>query len=115
MYTAQNILLKSVWRNMRKHVKSKRTIFDKFFFSSHQVLKSCDAHSNEYVNRLKDEPKVVAILEKGQRLLEAKSAPASDMCRIYLKRIEHVYFKFDPRVVQQKNVSESTRPNRRWP
>ena len=79
-----------------------------FFFSSHQVLKSCDAHSNEYVNRLKDEPKVVAILEKGQKLLEAKNAPASDMCRIYLKRIEHIYFKFDPKVVQQKNVSEST-------
>ena len=70
-----------------------------------QVLKSCDAHSNEYVNRLKDEPKVVAILEKGQKLLEAKAAPASDMCRIYLKRIEHIYFKFDPKVVQQKNVS----------
>ena len=28
------------------------------------------------------------------------------MCRIYLKRIEHIYFKFDPKVVQQKNVSE---------
>ena len=58
------------------------------------------------MNRLKDEPKVVAILEKGQKLLEAKNSPASDMCRIYLKRIEHIYFKFDPKVVQQKNVSE---------
>ena len=74
-----------------------------------QVLKSCDAHSNEYVNRLKDEPKVVAILEKGQKLLEAKAAPASDMCRIYLKRIEHIYFKFDPKVVQQKNVSSEAK------
>ena len=73
------------------------------------MLKSCDAHSNEYVNRLKDEPKVVAILEKGQKLLEAKAAPASDMCRIYLKRIEHIYFKFDPKVVQQKNVSSEAR------
>merc|ERR1719510_2457872 len=68
-----------------------------------KVLKSCDAHSNEYVNRLKDEPKVVAILEKGQKLLEAKNASASDMCRINLKRIEHIYFKFDPKVIQQKN------------
>ena len=41
---------------------------------------------------------MVAILEKGQKLLEAKNAPASDMCRIYLKRIEHIYFKFDPEV-----------------
>ena len=50
------------------------------------------------MNRLKDEPKVVAILEKGQRLLEARNASASDLCRINLKRIEHIYFKFDPEV-----------------
>ena len=52
---------------------------------------------------------MVAILEKGQKLLEAKAAPASDMCRIYLKRIEHIYFKFDPKVVQQKNVSSEVK------
>ena len=72
-----------------------------------KVLKSCDAHGNEYVQRLKDEPRVVAILEQAQKLLELKSAPVSDICRIYLKRIEHVYFKFDPKVIQQKNVSNS--------
>jgi translation initiation factor 3 subunit C len=26
-----------------------------------KVLKSCDAHSNEYVERLKDEPRVVKV------------------------------------------------------
>ena len=55
---------------------------------------------------------MVAILEKGQKLLEAKAAPASDMCRIYLKRIEHIYFKFDPKVVQQKNVSSEVKLRR---
>jgi translation initiation factor 3 subunit C len=70
-----------------------------------KVLKGCDAHSNEYVERLKDEPRVVTILETAQKLLESKEAPATDVCRIYLKRIEHIYFKFDPKVIQQKNVS----------
>merc|ERR1719336_1417844 len=66
-----------------------------------KVLKGCDAHSNEYVDRLKDEPKVVQILEKAEKLVQ-KGGSASEICRIYLKRIEHIYFKFDPEVLEQK-------------
>merc|ERR1711874_831694 len=67
----------------------------------HKVLKGCDAHSNEYVARLRDEDRVMEILEKAQKLLE-KTKNSSEMCRIYLQRIDHIYFKFDPRVIQQK-------------
>jgi len=67
-----------------------------------KVLKGCDAHSHEYVDRLKDEPKVVEVLEMAQDLVDKLGSP-SEMCRIYLKRIEHIYFKFDTRVIQQKN------------
>ncbi len=70
----------------------------------HKVLKSCDAHSNEYVDRLKDEPRVMAILEKAQKILERTNTP-SELCRIYLQRIEHIYFKFDTNVSKEKNVS----------
>merc|ERR1711970_880876 len=66
-----------------------------------KVLKACDAHSIEYVERLKDEPKVVAILEKADNLVQ-KGGSASEICRVYLKRIEHIYFKFDPEVLDQK-------------
>merc|ERR1719483_1625877 len=66
-----------------------------------KVLKGCDAHSNEYVDRLKDEPKVVTILEKADKLVQ-KGGSASEICRVYLKRIEHIYFKFDPEVLDQK-------------
>merc|ERR1712012_883406 len=66
-----------------------------------KVLKGCDAHSNEYVERLKDEPKVVTILETAERLVQ-KHGSASEICRIYLQRIDHVYFKFDPEVLEQK-------------
>ncbi len=71
----------------------------------HKVLKSCDAHSNEYVDRLKDEPRVMEILLKAQNILE-KTNNSSEMCRIYLQRIEHIYFKFDPNVIKAKNVSK---------
>jgi len=68
----------------------------------HKVLKGCDAHSNEYVTRLKDEERVMQILEKAQTLLERTKKP-SEICRIYLQRIDHIYFKFDPRVIQQRH------------
>jgi len=66
-----------------------------------KVLKACDAHSNEYVDRLKDEPKVVCILDKAEKLVLKNGSP-SEICRIYLKKIEHVYFKFDPAVIEAK-------------
>jgi len=76
-----------------------------------KVLKSCDAHSNEYVERLKDEPKIVAILNKCDALV-AKTGSPSEVCRVYLKRLEHIYFKFDLRVLDQKegviDASEET-------
>jgi translation initiation factor 3 subunit C len=65
------------------------------------VLKACDAHSNEYVERLKDEPRVVSILEKAEKLVQKTGSP-SEVCRVYLKRIEHIYFKFDTNVLDQK-------------
>ena len=68
------------------------------------MLKSCDAHSNEYVDRLKDEERVMKILETAQKLLEKAMTP-SEICRIYLQRVDHIYFKFDPNIIKQRNVS----------
>lgn len=68
----------------------------------YKVLKSCDAHSHEYVERLKDEEKVMAVLQKAQKILEKSQTP-SEMCRIYLQQIDHIYFKFDSQVIKQKN------------
>ena len=70
-----------------------------------KVLKSSDAHSHEYIDRLKDEPRIMSILERAQKMIEKPGFSASELCRIYLKRIEHVYFKFDPAVMKQKSVS----------
>merc|ERR1711997_906070 len=67
------------------------------------VLKASDAHSHEYIDRLKDEPRIMEILEKAQKMIDRPGVSPSELCRIYLKRIEHIYFKFDPAVINQKN------------
>ncbi|XP_025829104.1 eukaryotic translation initiation factor 3 subunit C [Agrilus planipennis] len=66
-----------------------------------KLLKECDPHSNEYIERLKDESKVSAIICKVQNYLERYGTP-TELCRIYLRKIEHLYYKFDPRVLQKK-------------
>merc|ERR1711971_1149741 len=40
--------------------------------------------------------------EKAKKLLEVEKTP-SEMCRIYLQIIDHIYFKFDTRVIQQRH------------
>ncbi|XP_063219969.1 eukaryotic translation initiation factor 3 subunit C [Bacillus rossius redtenbacheri] len=66
-----------------------------------KLLKECDPHSNEYVDRLKDETRVSAIIDKVQEYLERQGI-TSELCRIYMRKIEHLYYKFDPNVLKQK-------------
>lgn len=51
-----------------------------------KLLKECDPHSNEYVERLKDESKVVAIIDDVQTYLERQGI-SSELCRIYLRKV----------------------------
>ncbi|XP_059474549.1 eukaryotic translation initiation factor 3 subunit C [Neocloeon triangulifer] len=66
-----------------------------------KLLKECDPHSNEYVLRLKDELKVVQIIDQVQTYIERQNKPA-DVCRIYLRKIEHLYYKLDTRAIERK-------------
>ncbi|XP_070572268.1 eukaryotic translation initiation factor 3 subunit C-like [Ptychodera flava] len=60
----------------------------------YKMLQNCDAHSYEYVERLKDEPKVLDIVVRLQNYLEERGT-SSEVCRIYLRNIEHIYYKYD--------------------
>lgn len=68
-----------------------------------KLLKECDPHSNEYVQRLKDETRVTEIIDKVQAFLEKTGTP-SELCGVYIRKIEHLYYKFDPMVLKQKKV-----------
>ncbi|XP_043271641.1 eukaryotic translation initiation factor 3 subunit C [Venturia canescens] len=67
-----------------------------------KLLKECDPHSNEYVERLKDEKQVAGIIDKVQEYLE-RHGSVTELCRVYLRKIEHLYYKFDPSVLKQKD------------
>jgi translation initiation factor 3 subunit C len=85
------------------------TVCERMDDEFNKILKDCDAHGPEYVKRLKDEKTVCAILEKAQKYLEGKDVGPTDLCRIYLRRVEHLYYKFDPTVFTAK-VSHLKRP-----
>jgi len=53
--------------------------------------------------RLKDEKQVAAIIDKVQEYLE-KQGTVSELCRVYLRKIQHLYYKFDANVLRQKEV-----------
>lgn len=55
-------------------------------------------------HRLKDEKQVAAIIDKVQEYLE-RQGTVSELCRVYLRKIEHLYYKFDSNVLKQKDVS----------
>lgn len=46
---------------------------------------------------------VTLIVDKVQEYLERQSLSA-ELCRIYLRKIEHLYYKFDADVLKQKQV-----------
>lgn len=65
-----------------------------------KILKECDAHSNEYVERLKDETRVTANIDSLQLYIERQNVP-SELCRLYMRKIEHLYYKFDSNTIKQ--------------
>ena len=45
--------------------------------------------------RLKDERSVTELIEHAQKYLEKQTQPGrdADLCRIYMRRIDHLYYK----------------------
>lgn len=66
-----------------------------------KLLKECDPHSNEYVDRLKDEVTVTKLIEQVLKYVEVQGTPL-EVCRVYLRKIDHLYYKFDPNVLKKK-------------
>lgn len=69
----------------------------------YKLVKACDAHSNEFIVKLRDEVKVCTIIDTMLGYQE-KQGQVSDVCRIYLRKIEHVYYKYDKQAADQAAV-----------
>ncbi|KAJ8364352.1 hypothetical protein SKAU_G00131830 [Synaphobranchus kaupii] len=59
-----------------------------------KIMQNTDPHSQEYVDNLKDEGRVCGIIDRLLQYLENKGS-AEEICRVYLRRIMHTYYKFD--------------------
>uniref|UniRef100_A0A8C4ZYZ2 Eukaryotic translation initiation factor 3 subunit C n=1 Tax=Gadus morhua TaxID=8049 RepID=A0A8C4ZYZ2_GADMO len=59
-----------------------------------KIMQNTDPHSQEYVDNLKDEGHVCGIIDRLLSYLETKGS-TEEVCRIYLRRIMHTYYKFD--------------------
>lgn len=68
-----------------------------------KMLQSVDAHSPDYIVRLRDEVKVVGIIDRLADYLESDQRGTSlELCRVYLLKIDHLYYKFDALAMDQK-------------
>jgi translation initiation factor 3 subunit C len=73
-----------------------------------KILQSVDAHSPDYIQRLKDEVKVVAIIDRLAEYLEKDRRGTSlELCRVYLLKIDHLYYKFDAVAMDQKEERDA--------
>ncbi|XP_065831444.1 eukaryotic translation initiation factor 3 subunit C-like [Oscarella lobularis] len=59
-----------------------------------KILLNTDPHSTEYVDRLVQENNLVALIDLVKCYVEQRCTP-EEICRIYLRTIEHAYYKFD--------------------
>jgi len=60
-----------------------------------KILQNSDGHSPEYIEKLKDEIKIVSLIDEFLSHYEKQNFPAEILCRIYLLRVEHTYYKLD--------------------
>jgi translation initiation factor 3 subunit C len=60
-----------------------------------QILQNTDPHSQEYIERLKDEFRICSILDQFKIYFESNTTkiPSQHLCTIYLCIIEHIYYK----------------------
>lgn len=60
-----------------------------------KILQNVDARATDYIEKLRYETQVYELFSKLNRYLEAKDYNSDDICRAYLRKVEHMYYRFD--------------------
>ncbi|XP_015778138.1 PREDICTED: eukaryotic translation initiation factor 3 subunit C-like [Acropora digitifera] len=79
-----------------------------------KMLQGCDCHSTEYVTRLRDEEKVCKLITKLQSYLE-KTGSRSEICRIYLRHIDHRYYKVESELDKNEDAKQESDEGEKGP
>ncbi|XP_025207243.1 eukaryotic translation initiation factor 3 subunit C-like [Melanaphis sacchari] len=70
------------------------TIVERLDDEFKRSLKECNPRSMDYAHRLKNEIRICQIIDKAQLFLEEQNIK-SEVCRIYMRNIDHLYYKFN--------------------
>lgn len=80
------------------------TLMEKMDEEFVKMLQTCDSHSPDYVEKLRDESRIISIISKVRSYLEKNDRGSpSDLCRIYMLTIDFIYYKFDPKIISDEN------------
>jgi len=75
------------------------TIVERMDSEFTKLVKASDAHSNDYILKLRNETKVCRLIDNMIKFQE-KQGHVPDICRIYLRKIEHLYYKYEVKAAE---------------
>jgi len=78
-----------------------------------KVLQNTDGHSPEYIAKLKDETVIVELIDDMIDHYEKQNFPADVLCRMYLLRVEHTYYKLDVKELREIQVQIKSEEEKR--
>ncbi|CDW60000.1 eukaryotic translation initiation factor 3 [Trichuris trichiura] len=61
-----------------------------------KILQDADCHSTDYVEKLKGEKTICAIINLLVQYMESRDSTDEELCRAYTRKVGHLYYKFDP-------------------
>jgi len=78
-----------------------------------KLLQNTDGHSPEYIDKLKDETVIVEFIDNMIDHYEKNDFPADVLCRMYLLRVEHTYYKLDVKELREIQVQIKSEEEKR--
>ncbi|CAD6190946.1 unnamed protein product [Caenorhabditis auriculariae] len=75
-----------------------------------KILQNADCHSNDYIEKLKGEKDMCTLIERTQKYIEERIHlgifDQHEVCKVYMMRIEHFYYKYKEHYDGEGNVAE---------
>ncbi|KRX58152.1 Eukaryotic translation initiation factor 3 subunit C [Trichinella sp. T9] len=77
------------------------SVFERLDDEFTKILQDADCHSTDYVEKLKGEKIYM------RAKLAKKQCPVEEVCRVYMRKIQHLYYKFDPEALACESGKDS--------
>lgn len=75
-----------------------------------KILQNADCHSNDYIEKLKGEKDMCTLIERTERYVQERIHEnifdVDEVCKVYMTRIEHLYYKYQDNYEGDEPVGE---------